>query len=61
MEASDFVYTQARKQALAAGLPDREAGYVGADAVKRWRTSQKAVDAIADALKYGKKAYKKRK
>lgn len=61
MKASDYVYEQARKAALKAGLPDRESGWVGADAVKRWKTSQKAVNAVEDAVKYGKKAYKKRK
>lgn len=61
MQPSDFVYEQARKAAIKAGLTDRESGYVGADAVSRWRKNQKAVDAVTEIVKYGKKAYKTRK
>lgn len=37
MSPSDFLYDQTFKQFISMGYCDRDAGYVAADAVKRWR------------------------
>lgn len=36
MNAKDFLYNSTFKQFMAMGYSDRDAGYVAADAVKRW-------------------------
>jgi hypothetical protein len=37
MTPSDFLYEQTFKQFMAMGYSDRDAGYVAADAVGRWK------------------------
>jgi hypothetical protein len=37
MSPSDFLYQQTFKQFMAMGYSDRDAGYVAADAVSRWK------------------------
>lgn len=58
MKPNDFIYDQAYKKFYQEGFKDRECEHVGADAVNRWRKGRKAVDAVSEAIKHGKSAYK---
>lgn len=59
MSPQDFLYDQTFRQFIAMGYCDRDAGYVAADAVKRWRQKGGASKALEAAITHGKKAYRK--
>lgn len=61
MNAKDFLYNSTFKQFMAMGYSDRDAGYVAADAVKRWSRQGGASKALKDAIAMGKKQYKPRR
>ena len=59
MTPEDFIYQQAFKKFMALGYTDRDAGYVAADAQRRFATrGGKAVDVIEKAVIEGKRLYK---
>jgi hypothetical protein len=61
MSPKDFLYNSTFKQFMAMGYSDRDAGYVAADAVNRWRRRGGASKAVKDAIALGKKQYKPRR
>ncbi len=60
MNPSDFIYNQAFKRFMSLGYSDRDAGYVGAEAVHLWKTTcGRGTNAVEAAIAYGKKNYVK--
>ena len=60
MNPSDFIYNQAFKRFMSLGYSDRDAGYVGAEAVHLWKTTcGRGTNAVEAAVAYGKKNYVK--
>ena len=55
MDARDFVYQKAHRQALDSGMSGRDAAYAAAQAVRIYRRNTTAHDAISKAIQQVKR------
>lgn len=59
MTATDFIYKEAAKQFRALGYEEHMCAQVGAEAIRKYRRGNKAVNAIEQAVAEGKKSAKR--